>query len=219
MNLIQAHSLGECWLQVSKSIMSDGQLSRYDGAPIKEIANLSLSIESPDPNDSIIHQHGDPSWLQWMHDNFFVQKEVAELGNAPSYAIRLFNYADRGRDQIQWVIDRLRNDPENKSASITTFMPLTDTSYIPCISLLDFWIPSGAVELIVYAHSLDFGKKAYGNLIELASLQSMVADQLQRPIGQMIIHVKSAHIYEPEWTYMQNLIETNRQSVIGENHD
>lgn len=209
MNLIETHSLGECWLQVSRSIMIDGELSRYDGASIKELANLSLSIESPDPNDPFIHQHGDPSWLHWMHDNFFVQKEVAELGHAPSYAIRLFNYADRGRDQIQWVIDRLRNDPENKSASITTFVPLTDTSYIPCISLLDFWIPSGAVELSVYAHSLDFGKKAYGNLIELASLQAMVADQLHRSIGKLIIHVKSAHIYEPECAYMQNLIETN----------
>ncbi len=219
MNLIQPHSLGECWLLASKSIMADGRLSRYDGAPIKEIANLSLSIESPDPNDAFIHEHGDPNWLQWMHANFFVQKEVAELGNAPSYAIRLFNYADRGRDQIQWVIDRLRNDPENKSASITTFMPLTDTSYIPCISLLDFWIPSGAVELIVYAHSLDFGKKAYGNLIELASLQHMVAEELHKPIGKLIIHVKSAHLYEPEWAYMQNLIETNGTRLIGEDHD
>ncbi len=218
MNLVESQTLGECWLAVSKKIMDDGHLSRYDGAPIKEIANLSLSIELPDPNDEFIHEHGDPSWLQWMHDNFFVQKKVAELGNAPSYAIRLFNYADRGRDQIRWVIDRLRADPDNKSASITTFMPLTDTNYIPCISLLDFWIPSDAVELIVYAHSLDFGKKAYGNLIELASLQSMVADQLHRPIGKLIIHVKSAHIYQPEWAYMQNLIETNGSRLIGEIH-
>lgn len=209
MNLIETHSLGECWLQVSKLIMSDGELSRYDSAVIKEIANLSLTIESPDPNDKFIQQNGDASWLQWMHNNFFVQKEVAELGNTPSYAIRLFNYADQQRDQIQWVVDRLRTDPENKSAAITTFMPLTDSSYIPCISLLDFWIRSGLVELIVYAHSLDFGKKAYGNLIELASLQSMVADQLQRSMGPMIIHVKSAHIYKPEWATMQNLIEAN----------
>src|SRR5512143_854718 len=192
MNLIESHSLGECWLQVSKLIMIDGELSRYDNAVIKEIANLSLSIESPDPNDKFIHQNGDPSWLQWMHTNFLVQKEVAEVGNTPSYATRLFNYADQQRDQIQLVLDRLRADPENKCAAITTFMPFTAASYIPCISLRDFWIRSGLVELIVYAHSLDFGKKAYGNLIELASLQSMVADQLQQPMGPMIIDVKSA---------------------------
>jgi thymidylate synthase len=142
-----------------------------------------------------------------MHDNFFVQKEVAELDNAPSYAVRLFNYADQGRDQSQWVVERLRHDPENRSATITTFMPLSDTSYIPCISLLDFWRPAGAVELVVYAHSLDFGKKAYGNLVELASLQCRVAEQLGQPAGQLIIHAKSAHIYEPEWDTMSGLTE------------
>jgi len=27
-------------------------------------------------------------------------------------------------------------------------MARTDTSYIPCVSLLDFWLPGGAVELV-----------------------------------------------------------------------
>ena len=143
-----------------------------------------------------------------MHENFFAQKEVVELGNAPSYAVRLFNYANRGRDQLQWVVERLRAHPESRSATLTTFMPLTDTSYIPCISLLDFWIPDGELELVAYAHSLDFGKKAYGNLIELAALQATVAGQLTRPAGRLIIHVKSAHIYEPEWNDMRRLCET-----------
>ena len=73
------------------------------------------------------------------------------------------------------MIERLRADPETRSATITTFQPLADTSYIPCVSLLDFWRRGGALELVVYAHSLDFGKKAYGNLVELARLQHEVA--------------------------------------------
>ncbi len=202
---IESDSLGQCWLQVSRLILQKGQLSRYDGAVTRELAHLSLAVRSPDPNDMIIGKYGDPAWLAWMHENFFVQKEVAELGNAASYAVRLFNYAQQGRDQLQWVIDRLRDNPESRSAAITTFMPLTDTSYIPCISLLDFWMPDGKVELVVYAHSLDFGKKAYGNLVELAVLQAQVAGQLARPVGQLIIHVKSAHIYEPEWGAMESL--------------
>jgi thymidylate synthase len=203
--LIESDSLGQCWLQVSRLILKQGQLSRYDGAVTKELAHLSLAVRSPDPNDTVISRYGDPAWLAWMHENFFVQKEVAELGNAASYAVRLFNYAQQGRDQIQWVVNQLRDNPECRSVAITTFMPLTDTRYIPCISLLDFWMPDGQVELIVYAHSLDFGKKAYGNLVELAALQVQVAAQLGRPVGRLIIHVKSAHIYEPEWEAMEHL--------------
>ena len=144
-----------------------------------------------------------------MHTNFFDQKDVPELGNARSYAARLFNYSDSGRDQIRWVTERLRADPANRSAAITTFVPLHDTSYIPCISLLDFWRPAGALELVVYAHSLDFGKKAYGNLVELAALQCQVAHPLGLPVGQMLIHAKSAHIYEPEWADMRALVHAH----------
>jgi thymidylate synthase len=42
---------------------------------------------------------------------------------------------------------------------------LTDTSYIPCVSLLDFFLIDGALHLSCYAHSIDFGAKGYGNLV------------------------------------------------------
>jgi thymidylate synthase len=140
-----------------------------------------------------------------MHRNFFDHVDVPELGNAKSYAARLFDYAGTGRDQIAWVVDRLRDDPEARSATITTFQPLTDTSYIPCVSMLDFWVREGAVELVVYAHSLDFGKKAYGNLVELAHLAEHVAGELGRPVGPLVVLAKSAHVYEPEWALMAEL--------------
>jgi thymidylate synthase len=133
---------------------------------------------------------------------------VPELGDAKSYAVRLFNYAGEGRDQIAWAIERLRADPASRSATITTFQPLTDTVYIPCVSMLDFWRPHDAVDLVVYAHSLDFGKKAYGNLVELTRLQEHVAGELGAPVGRLVVHAKSAHVYEPEWALMTRLANT-----------
>ena len=120
-----------------------------------------------------------------MHENFFSPENVPELGNARSYAARLFDYEGSGRDQLAWVVERLRADPESRSATITTFEPLIDTTYIPCVSMLDFWAPAERLELVVYAHSLDFGKKAYGNLVELARLQQLVAGELGLPLGPL----------------------------------
>jgi thymidylate synthase len=107
---------------------------------------------------------------------------------------------------VAWVISRLRADPATRSAAITTSQPHTDTSYIPCVSLLDFWLPGGAVELIAYAHSIDFGAKGYGNLAELAALQRHVAGQLARPAGRLIMTVKSAHVYETERSYVLGVL-------------
>ena len=204
--VLDAQTLGEGWLRTSRAILEHGTLERYDGEPTRELALLTLTVAAPMANDPLIAELGDPEWLAWMHDNFFVQKDVPELGDAKSYAVRLFNYGGAGRDQIAWVVERLRADPECRSASVTTFQPLTDTAYIPCVSLLDFWIPDDSVELVVYAHSLDFGKKAYGNLVELARLQEHVAGELGRPVGRLTVHAKSAHVYEPEWAHMAGLV-------------
>ena len=202
---IEAPTLGEGWLRTSRTILEQGALADYDGQPTREVALLTLSVERPSSDDPIIAELGDAEWLAWMHDNFFVQKDVPELGDAKSYAVRLFNYAGEGRDQIAWAIERLRADPDSRSATITTFQPLTDTAYIPCVSMLDFWRPNDALDLVVYAHSLDFGKKAYGNLVELARLQEHVAGELGAPMGRLVVHAKSAHVYEPEWALMADL--------------
>lgn len=192
-------------MRVSRTILETGDPAAYDEQPTREVALMTIVVEHPDSNDPVIAELGDPEWLAWMHENFFVQKDVPELGNAKSYAVRLSNYAGTGCDQIAWVVEQLRADPERRSATITTFQPLTDTTYIPCVSLLDFWLPDRRLELIVYAHSVDFGKKAYGNLIELAHLQEHVAGELGADVGRPVIHWKSAHVYEPEWTLMASL--------------
>jgi thymidylate synthase len=205
MKTLQAATLGEGWLITAREILTSGEVATYDGTATREVSLLTLVVEHPSSDDPVIARLGDPEWLAWMHENFFVEKEVAELGDAESYAVRLFNYDHTGRDQIAWVVERLRANPESRSATVTTFQPLTDTTYVPCVSMLDFWLPSGDLELVVYAHSLDFGKKAYGNLVELARLQEQVAKELGTATGHLILHSKSAHIYEPEWELMTGL--------------
>jgi thymidylate synthase len=204
--VIASPTIGEAWLDVAAHILDAGEPERYDGLPILEVTNATLVVAAPDPDDPLIARYGDPERLRWMRANFADHERVEALGGARSYASRLFDYAGAGRDQLAWVIDRLRADPASRSAAITTFEPLTDTTYIPCVSLLDFWVRDGAVELVVYAHSIDFGAKGYGNLTELAHLQLRVADALDRPVGALRFIVKSAHIYDTERAEMLGLV-------------
>jgi thymidylate synthase len=203
---VQADSLGGAWVNIAEHILEQGVPSSYDGLPIVELSHVALDIAEPDPEDGFIAEHGDPERLAWMRANFADYARVAALGDADSYATRLYDYEHTGRDQIAWVVERLRRDPASRSATITTFQPLTDTSYIPCVSLLDFWLPDGALELVVYAHSIDFGAKGYGNLVELAEIQRRVATQLDTPVGQLLMTVKSAHIYQTEMDYMATIL-------------
>lgn len=211
--VVAAETLGAAWLGIAARILDGGQHTTYDGLPILELAQVTLDIAHPDPDDPIIGAHGDPERLAWMRANFTDHARVAALGDADSYATRLYDYAHSGRDQIAWVVERLRRDPLTRSATITTFQPLTDTSYIPCISLLDFWRPDGAggaLELVVYAHSIDFGAKGYGNLVELAAVLRRVASALGAPVGRLVMLVKSAHIYATELEYMTSILADHR---------
>jgi thymidylate synthase len=207
---IATATLGEAWLDVARLILTHGENSSFDGLPLLEVALVTLDIARPDPDDALIAAHASPDWLKWMRANFTDHSRVAELGDARSYASRLFDYAGAGRDQIAWVDDKLTRDPGASYATITTFEPLTDTSYIPCVSLLDFWRRSGALELVVYAHSIDFGKKGFGNLVQLAELQRHVAQRIGAPVGPLVMVVKSATIYKSEIDLMRETLVAAR---------
>ena len=211
--VLAAPTLGAAWIAVAARILDAGAPATYDARPIRELARVTLDIAAPDPDDPFIAERGDAERLAWMRANFRDFARVPALGHADSYATRLYDYARSGRDQVAWVIERLRRDPRSRSATITTFQPLTDTSYIPCVSLLDFWLPDAALELVVYAHSIDFGAKGYGNLVELAAAQRRVASALAVPVGHLIMIVKSAHIYDTEIEEMRALVEARKDSV------
>ncbi|BDZ47012.1 thymidylate synthase [Naasia aerilata] len=205
---IDAESIGAAWLDVAARIVADGEPGTWEGLPLRQLRRVTLEVERADPDDAIIARLADPERLEWMHANFTDYSEVEALGGAASYASRLFDYGRTGLDQLNWVVRRLSADPAAKDAAITTFEPLTDSTYIPCVSLLDFWIPDEAVELVVYCHGIDFGAKGYGNLVELAHLQTRVAEALGLPAGRLTMVVKSAHIYDSELGYMRGVLAT-----------
>ena len=205
---IEALTLGEAWIAIAAAILSRGSVGSWEGLPIVEVFRATLDVHSPRVEDAIIARHGDPERLAWMHANFTDHSRVAELGGSDSYAVRLYDYVHAGRDQIRWVVDRLAANPSARDATLTTFQPLTDDSYVPCVSLLDFWLVKGELQLAVYAHSIDFGTKGYANLVELAALQTRVAGDLGARVGTLTMTVKSAHIYQTELDLMRRIVAT-----------
>jgi thymidylate synthase len=205
---IASASIGEAWLEVASLILAHGTPGMFGGLPLLECDLVTLDVQSPDPDDPIIAQHASQERLAWMRSNFTDHRRVRELGDARSYASRLFDYMGSGRDQIAAVIETLRRDAHASYATITTLEPLTDVTYIPCVSLLVFWLRSGSLELVVYAHSIDFGKKGFANLVQLAALQRDVASELDAPVGPLVMIVKSATIYETELSLMREVISS-----------
>jgi thymidylate synthase len=207
---LEAQTIGEAWLAVTRQIVEFGQRSTYDDLGIREVLLVTLRVERPNSADTTIDQFADPERLAWMHANFSDHAKVAILGDTDSYATRIYDYDHTGRNQLAWVVERLRADPRCRSATITTFQPLTDTAYIPCVSLLDFYLHDGALCQVATCHSIDFGAKGYGNLVALAHISEQVADALSAPVGPLVMAVKSAHVYDTDAAYVER--------ILGEQH-
>ena len=205
--VIEAPTLGRGWLDVSRAILERGVAATWGGLTTRELPRLTSRVAEPSTDDPVIAELGDPDWLAWMHANFFVHRRVPELGDARSYAHRLFDYGGAGRDQLAWVVDRLRADPTCRDADHHDLRAARRHHVHAVREHARLLAARGdAVELVVYAHGLDFGKKAYGNLVELAHLQERVAAPARGAASAgSLIHVKTAHVYEPEWELMAEL--------------
>ena len=198
-NLGVFHSLGALWIRVLQELEDSGVTTAYtdntgEFADVKELLNLTAEVQNAVLPDAIIEKHKVQDEYDWMVRNFTVQGEVPELHHENSYASRLYSYMGQ-KNQVEWLVDRLRRNPATRSATISMFEPLTDEGYIPCVSLLDFQETDGQLNMTAYCRALDFGCKAYVNLVMLHLIQQNIAEKVGVPCGKLVLLVKSAHFY------------------------
>ena len=208
-NLGDIDTIGKAWIIVLQEILSNGKRTLYNGneqKPIQEIVGTSLTIDNIVMPDSIIEKYMVKEEYEWMENNFTKLGTVKELHDANSYASRLYNYMNK-KNQIEWVINRLKERRNTCSATITTFEPLVDEQYIPCVSMIDFYVENEILNMYVYCRSLDFGCKAYVNLVMLYNILKQVADAINIEVGNMNLTIKSAHVYDKDREKINRILE------------
>lgn len=204
-------SIGDFWIRILKELENHGTATTYtdnvgEQYEVKELLGITAELENATLPDAIIEKYKVQEEYDWMVRNFTVQGEVPELRHENSYATRLYSYMGQ-KNQIEWLVDRLRSNPTTRSATITMFEPLTDEGYIPCVSLLDFQQTDGKLNMTVYCRALDFGCKAYVNLVMLHLIQKEIAEKVGIPCGKLTLLVKSAHFYIRDRDKVLNILQ------------
>lgn len=212
----EVDTIGRAWITMLQEILNNGKRTLYNGdleKPIQEIIGISLSIRNMIMPDPIIEKYMVKEEYEWMENNFTQLGTVKELHDANSYASRLYNYMNQ-KNQIEWVINKLKDRKYTCSATITTFEPLTDDKYIPCVSMIDFYVENEKLNMYIYCRSLDFGSKAYVNLVMLYKILKQVADAIDIEVGVMNLSVKSAHIYDKDRDRVENILTEENKRII-----
>lgn len=203
-------TIGLAWITMLNEIIQNGTETLYtdnadESYPVKEVVGRVLTIQNMSLPDPIIEKYMVPEEFVWMEDNFTKLGTVKELYHENSYASRFYCYMNE-KNQMEWVITRLQENLHARSATITTFEPLTDEKYIPCVSMLDFYVESDKLDLYVYCRSLDFGCKAYVNLVMLYKIMKQIADKINIAVGAMHLIVKSAHVYDRDKQKIERIL-------------
>ena len=204
MSGIFSHSIGECWLESVRYVLTKGQFHHDDEVGLREVLGLTVQVSAPSVQDPLLSKHGDPTVLR---------RTIAKFARGATMPERPFTYGQRiydmaGVNQFEWMVERLQRKPDTKSATINLLVPGSTASSLPCLTTLDAKIRRGRLDLQFFFRSQNIFGRQYANLAALAKLQEDLALRCEAVIGTLRGYVASAHIYEFD-------LEEARQLVAG----
>lgn len=204
-------TLGEGWKYCMEEVLEHGRFVRDEDEMLLEVLCLSLSIETVDDSDSILLRYADPERIKLMHKKYATCDIVANY--KISYGKLLYDYD--GINQIDWVINKLKNKSTTKSATIAFHPPGKDV--LSCLSMLDFKLRSSTLLMNAIYRSQNIWSSQPGNILSLRKIQNHIANSLGVKPGILSLFVMSAHIYEKDIQIAKStvsLIEEDRINAI-----
>lgn len=129
-----------------------------------------------------------------------------------TYGERLLNWNytsdNTGVNQIDVIINRLKNNKNTRRADAITWIPNIDmdSNEVPCLMLIDFKLREDKLNLTAVFRSHDYYGAFPYNFLALSSLLFYISNNINSDIGNITIHSISAHIYETDLENVINII-------------
>ena len=170
-----------------------------DGFPMvttKKLHLRSIIIEllwflKGDTNIAYLKENGVSIWDEWADEN-------GDLG--PVYGKQWRSWAapdGRVIDQIQWVLDEIRTNPNSRRLIVSAWNPadVNDMALPPCHCLFQFNVMDGKLNCQLYQRSADVFLGVPFNIASYALLTLMMARATGLEAGEFVHTFGDAHLY------------------------
>ena len=216
---LQAANLVAAWKEMCRHILRDGSSAQPiltgDSGTIpgltREAVNVVLTIEDTVVTPStleVMNSTHPANVIEWMKD-LWARGKTPE-GIDRTYAVRVYDYDEKGLDQVARVCDLLSRDQESRRAVITMSDPRIDNpstpASIPCLSTIHFLIRDGEIKTNIYFRSWDAGKKLLPDLVGIADVRDEVSQNIGVPLGELTVFVGSVHIYDDDVDWVTDAV-------------
>ena len=184
-----------------------GTQSRYnlqDGFPLLTTKKLHLKsiiyellwFLQGDTNVKYLQEHGVRIWNEWADEN-------GELGPVYGHQWRSWpDYAGATIDQIQYVVDQLKNNPDSRRMIVSAWnvAEVNKMALPPCHTIFQFYtapLPDGRrrLSLQLYQRSADTFLGVPFNIASYALLLQMMAQVCDMVPGDFIHTTGDTHLY------------------------
>jgi thymidylate synthase len=132
-----------------------------------------------------------------------------------AYGPRMFAFD--GFDQVQYVVDRLREQPDSRKAVVQIF-DHEDVSrlhkHVPCTCMLQYFVRPSGLEAVTFMRSNDAYLGLPHDLFAFTMLQELIARSLDVEIGRYVHMVGSLHLYERDVDRARDFLSEGWQSTI-----
>ena len=144
-----------------------------------------------DTNVKYLQEHGVRIWNEWADAD-------GELGPVYGHQWRSWPDYNGGHiDQIQQVIDQIRNTPDSRRMIVSAWnvAEVNNMALPPCHLLFQFYVADGKLSLQLYQRSADTFLGVPFNIASYALLTMMMAQVCNLQPGEFIHTTGDTHLY------------------------
>jgi thymidylate synthase len=218
---VHGKTAAQTWLKVLNNIMRYGRnkTTRYTQEnELKELLNIMAVIYEEDPENPYL-----PPFFPFSKkdlDAYYPQVLSAKKipGIAYTYGQRLRDYD--GVDQIQKIIDLIKNRPFSKKMIAVTAKVKEDWSVVnkgdtPCLTNILCSIQDGQLFMTTHFRSQDMVHGWPRNVFSLRKLQKLICDEAGAELGAFVMITHSAHIYSDDYELVEKILRENYEKELG----
>ena len=155
---------------------------------LKSVIYELLWFIKGDTNVKFLQDNGVRIWNEWADEN-------GDLG--PVYGAQWRNWNNEGIDQLQELINKLKNNPDDRRMIVSAWNPsqLDKMALPPCHMFYQCYVADGKLSMLMYQRSCDMFLGVPFNIASYALLTMMLAQVCGLKLGEYVHVLGDAHIY------------------------
>lgn len=164
------------------------------------------STNAKDLQAKNVHIWDGNSTREFLDNAGFVDREEGDLGPVYGFQWRHFgakyktckdDYAGQGVDQLTEVINRIKNNPNDRRIIMSAWNPvdIPQMALPPCHCLAQFYVADGELSCQLYQRSADMGLGIPFNIASYALLTHMIAFVTGLKAGDFVHTTGDTHVY------------------------